>query len=119
MDFNTNTNTNTSTHPLDTSDPLFYLCWRRQSCNSCLKGDVPCSWCAVVFINLHPQPHLHPDPRPSSLLADLSPGVQRALGAPRRAVRMRSQHDDIFDGRGVCCWDGGGVGGDGFGGLGG
>ncbi|KAJ9217881.1 hypothetical protein DTO166G4_272 [Paecilomyces variotii] len=30
---------------IDTSDPLFHICWRRQSCGSCLTGDVPCSWC--------------------------------------------------------------------------
>ncbi|KAJ5332581.1 uncharacterized protein N7506_006364 [Penicillium brevicompactum] len=32
---------------LDTTDPLFYLCWRRQSCSSCLSGTEPCSWCAI------------------------------------------------------------------------
>ncbi|RAL10402.1 uncharacterized protein BO97DRAFT_372507, partial [Aspergillus homomorphus CBS 101889] len=36
-----------STHPLDTDDHLFYLCWRRQSCDYCLQGDLPCGWCAV------------------------------------------------------------------------
>ncbi|KAL4894054.1 hypothetical protein BDV59DRAFT_21383 [Aspergillus ambiguus] len=36
-----------ATYPLDTSDPLFYVCWRRQTCGWCLEGDVPCSWCAV------------------------------------------------------------------------
>jgi hypothetical protein len=33
---------------LDTSDPLFFTCWRRQSCSYCLAGDVACSWCATV-----------------------------------------------------------------------
>lgn len=33
---------------LDTSVPLFDICWNRQSCSSCLAGDVPCSWCATV-----------------------------------------------------------------------
>ncbi|KAJ5482048.1 hypothetical protein N7475_000860 [Penicillium sp. IBT 31633x] len=30
------------------SDPLFHVCWRRQSCSSCLTGDVACSWCAIT-----------------------------------------------------------------------
>ncbi|KAJ5135701.1 uncharacterized protein N7515_004979 [Penicillium bovifimosum] len=29
------------------NDPLFHVCWRRQSCSYCLTGDVPCSWCAI------------------------------------------------------------------------
>ncbi|KAJ5158640.1 uncharacterized protein N7500_008291 [Penicillium coprophilum] len=29
------------------NDPLFHVCWRRQSCSSCLTGDVACSWCAI------------------------------------------------------------------------
>ena len=33
---------------IDANDPLFYVCWRRQSCGWCLRGDVACSWCAVV-----------------------------------------------------------------------
>jgi hypothetical protein len=33
---------------LDTNDPLFHACWRRQSCSYCLAGDVACSWCATV-----------------------------------------------------------------------
>jgi hypothetical protein len=37
---------------LDTSDPLFHLCWQRQSCSTCLAGDDPCSWCAIVGDNL-------------------------------------------------------------------
>ncbi|KAJ5975452.1 hypothetical protein N7481_009159, partial [Penicillium waksmanii] len=32
---------------LDTNDPLFHVCWRRQSCSYCLAGDVACSWCAT------------------------------------------------------------------------
>ncbi|KAJ5794050.1 hypothetical protein N7457_000649 [Penicillium paradoxum] len=32
----------------DPSDPFFHICWRRQSCSSCLTGDVACSWCAIV-----------------------------------------------------------------------
>ncbi|KAJ5127231.1 hypothetical protein N7448_008010 [Penicillium atrosanguineum] len=32
---------------LETSDPLFNICWSRQSCSSCLAGDVACSWCAI------------------------------------------------------------------------
>ncbi|PLB35427.1 uncharacterized protein BDW47DRAFT_128091 [Aspergillus candidus] len=32
----------------DIDDPLFRICWRRQSCGWCLEGDVPCSWCAVT-----------------------------------------------------------------------
>ncbi|KOS45116.1 hypothetical protein ACN38_g3968 [Penicillium nordicum] len=32
----------------DPSDPLFHVCWGRQSCSSCLTGDVACSWCAIV-----------------------------------------------------------------------
>ncbi|KAJ5166772.1 uncharacterized protein N7482_005553 [Penicillium canariense] len=28
-------------------DPIFHVCWRRQSCSSCLTGDVGCSWCAI------------------------------------------------------------------------
>ncbi|KAJ5677201.1 uncharacterized protein N7477_002834 [Penicillium maclennaniae] len=32
---------------LDSSDPLFNICWSRQSCSSCLRGDVACSWCAI------------------------------------------------------------------------
>ncbi|KAJ5838113.1 uncharacterized protein N7525_003301 [Penicillium rubens] len=31
----------------DPSDPLFHVCWGRQSCSSCLTGDVACSWCAI------------------------------------------------------------------------
>ncbi|KAJ6109228.1 hypothetical protein N7486_001462 [Penicillium sp. IBT 16267x] len=31
----------------DDSDPLFYLCWRRQSCSECLTDEVSCSWCAI------------------------------------------------------------------------
>ncbi|OJJ49762.1 hypothetical protein ASPZODRAFT_47209, partial [Penicilliopsis zonata CBS 506.65] len=26
-------------------DPLFSVCWSRQSCGSCLAGDFACSWC--------------------------------------------------------------------------
>ncbi|KAL2380188.1 hypothetical protein BDBG_00223 [Blastomyces gilchristii SLH14081] len=26
-------------------DPLFYICWQQQSCGSCLKASVECSWC--------------------------------------------------------------------------
>ncbi|KAJ5620465.1 hypothetical protein N7510_004449 [Penicillium lagena] len=33
--------------PFDASDPLFHVCWRRQSCSSCLSGDVACSWCPI------------------------------------------------------------------------
>lgn len=33
---------------IDADDPLFYVCWRRQSCGWCLEGDAACSWCAVV-----------------------------------------------------------------------
>lgn len=29
-------------------DPLFHICWGRQSCSSCLAGDVGCSWCPIV-----------------------------------------------------------------------
>jgi hypothetical protein len=29
-------------------DSLFYVCWRRQSCSSCLEGDIRCSWCPIV-----------------------------------------------------------------------
>ncbi|KAL5356899.1 hypothetical protein BJX96DRAFT_133747 [Aspergillus floccosus] len=36
-----------ATFPLDTDDPLFYICWRRQTCGWCLEGDAPCSWCPV------------------------------------------------------------------------
>ncbi|KAJ5862762.1 hypothetical protein N7455_006830 [Penicillium solitum] len=32
---------------LDPSDPLFHVCWGRQSCSSCLTGGVACSWCAI------------------------------------------------------------------------
>ncbi|KAJ5364948.1 uncharacterized protein N7496_010661 [Penicillium cataractarum] len=31
-------------------DLLFRLCWRRQSCSSCLAGDVGCSWCPIVSL---------------------------------------------------------------------
>ncbi|KAJ5420629.1 hypothetical protein N7465_003148 [Penicillium sp. CMV-2018d] len=31
----------------DPSDPLFHVCWGRQTCSSCLTGDVACSWCAI------------------------------------------------------------------------
>ncbi|KAJ5382829.1 hypothetical protein N7517_000740 [Penicillium concentricum] len=31
----------------DPSDPLFHVCWGRQSCSSCLTGDIACSWCAI------------------------------------------------------------------------
>ncbi|KAJ5827160.1 hypothetical protein N7447_003923 [Penicillium robsamsonii] len=31
----------------DPSDPLFHVCWGRQSCSSCLTGEVACSWCAI------------------------------------------------------------------------
>ncbi|GFN19017.1 metallopeptidase Mip1 [Aspergillus tubingensis] len=55
MDHITNTSSFTST----STDPLFYLCWRRQSCNTCLKGDVPCSWCAVSSTCV-PNPSLLP-----------------------------------------------------------
>ncbi|PYH68186.1 uncharacterized protein BO88DRAFT_444459 [Aspergillus vadensis CBS 113365] len=51
--------TNTSTFTSQTTDPLFYLCWRRQSCNTCLKGDIPCSWCAVSSTCV-PNPSLLP-----------------------------------------------------------
>ncbi|KAJ5628112.1 hypothetical protein N7490_010340 [Penicillium lividum] len=30
----------------DDNDPLFHLCWRRQSCSQCLT-EVNCSWCAI------------------------------------------------------------------------
>jgi hypothetical protein len=29
-------------------ESLFHVCWRRQSCSSCLEGDVRCSWCPIV-----------------------------------------------------------------------
>ncbi|RAK86053.1 hypothetical protein BO79DRAFT_271848 [Aspergillus costaricaensis CBS 115574] len=51
--------TNTSSFTSTSTDPLFYLCWRRQSCNTCLKGDVPCSWCAVSSTCV-PNPSLLP-----------------------------------------------------------
>ncbi|PYH39858.1 uncharacterized protein BO87DRAFT_372002 [Aspergillus neoniger CBS 115656] len=57
MDQITNTSSFTSTSSF--TDPLFYLCWRRQSCNTCLKGDVPCSWCAVVSPSLSSSPKLN------------------------------------------------------------
>ncbi|PYH95950.1 hypothetical protein BO71DRAFT_191395 [Aspergillus ellipticus CBS 707.79] len=38
--------TTNSSSSLAETDPLFYLCWRRQACGYCLKGDIPCSWCA-------------------------------------------------------------------------
>ncbi|KAJ5358875.1 uncharacterized protein N7496_011288 [Penicillium cataractarum] len=34
-------------------DPLFHLCWRRQSCTSCLAGDVGCSWCPIVGLTVY------------------------------------------------------------------
>ncbi|KAJ5185391.1 hypothetical protein N7472_010231 [Penicillium cf. griseofulvum] len=37
-----------SSFPLNNpSDPLFHICWGRQSCSSCLHGDAACSWCAI------------------------------------------------------------------------
>ncbi|KAJ5578010.1 uncharacterized protein N7459_006974 [Penicillium hispanicum] len=38
---------NMSLGALEVNDPLFYVCWRRQSCSHCLAGDVGCSWCAI------------------------------------------------------------------------
>lgn len=42
----------------DTSDPLFHVCWRRQSCSSCLAGDVACSWCAISSVCVPNPAHL-------------------------------------------------------------
>ncbi|KAF9889756.1 hypothetical protein FE257_007062 [Aspergillus nanangensis] len=57
MDPPTLINANT-TYPLDSTDPLFYLCWRRQSCKWCLQGDVPCSWCAISSTCVPNRSHL-------------------------------------------------------------
>ncbi|KAJ5182200.1 hypothetical protein N7449_012347 [Penicillium cf. viridicatum] len=43
----------------DPSDPLFHVCWGRQSCSSCLTGDVACSWCAISSTCV-PNPSLVP-----------------------------------------------------------
>ncbi|GFF84545.1 hypothetical protein IFM47457_06511 [Aspergillus lentulus] len=42
-----NDNENETVLPLS-DDSLFYICWGRQACGACLKGDAPCSWCAVT-----------------------------------------------------------------------
>jgi len=64
----------------DTSDPLFHVCWRRQSCSSCLAGDVACSWCAIVCttrfhlyftVHYHNLAHTHSYP-PSLFILSLS-----------------------------------------------
>lgn len=50
MDFSRNNSIELGFEPLDvldTNDPLFHVCWRRQSCSHCLAGDVGCSWCAT------------------------------------------------------------------------
>ncbi|KAJ5331251.1 hypothetical protein N7476_001034, partial [Penicillium atrosanguineum] len=44
---------------LETSDPLFNICWSRQSCSSCLAGDVACSWCAIVCNAIHTSQSAH------------------------------------------------------------
>ncbi|OJJ35414.1 hypothetical protein ASPWEDRAFT_111299 [Aspergillus wentii DTO 134E9] len=50
---------NTTFHSLDeNNDPLFYVCWRRQSCQGCLAGDAPCSWCAISSTCVPNQHHL-------------------------------------------------------------
>lgn len=38
------------------NDPLFHTCWRRQSCQYCLQGDVTCSWCPIVCFSYLPTP---------------------------------------------------------------
>ncbi|PLB43764.1 hypothetical protein P170DRAFT_480723 [Aspergillus steynii IBT 23096] len=43
---------------IDASDPLFYVCWRRQSCRWCLEGDAACSWCAVTSTCVPNSAHL-------------------------------------------------------------
>ncbi|KAJ6143277.1 hypothetical protein N7471_002730 [Penicillium samsonianum] len=43
----------------DPSDPVFHACWGRQSCSSCLTGDIACSWCAISSTCV-PNPSLVP-----------------------------------------------------------
>ncbi|KAE8158472.1 hypothetical protein BDV40DRAFT_19235 [Aspergillus tamarii] len=67
---------NTS-YPLQTNDPLFYLCWRRQSCGWCLQGDAPCSWCSVTSTCV-------PNPTRFPILAPLSSSNICPLGSKER-----------------------------------
>ncbi|PTU22630.1 hypothetical protein P175DRAFT_0416160, partial [Aspergillus ochraceoroseus IBT 24754] len=46
MDTNTSSPTDVSASA-SASDALFFACWRLQSCDLCLRGDLPCSWCAI------------------------------------------------------------------------
>ncbi|KAJ5204326.1 uncharacterized protein N7498_005205, partial [Penicillium cinerascens] len=62
---------------LDGSDPLFQICWRRQTCSSCLTGDVPCSWCAISSTCVPNTSHL-------PILAPLRSSQICPLGAQER-----------------------------------
>ncbi|PGG96059.1 hypothetical protein AJ79_09747 [Helicocarpus griseus UAMH5409] len=55
-------------------DPLLYLCWRQQSCSSCLAASKVC------ILNLHPQP----PPPPFQLLASLTDPHICPLGTRER-----------------------------------
>ncbi|KAE8350999.1 hypothetical protein BDV28DRAFT_27816 [Aspergillus coremiiformis] len=72
---------NTS-HTLETNDPLFYLCWRRQSCGWCLQGDASCSWCSVTSTCV-PNPSRFPilAPLGSSKICPLGPKERWELRA--------------------------------------
>ncbi|KAE8145337.1 hypothetical protein BDV25DRAFT_133871 [Aspergillus avenaceus] len=63
--------------PLEANDPLFYLCWRRQSCGWCLQGDAPCSWCAVTSTCV-------PNPSRFPILAPLHSSKICPLGSKER-----------------------------------
>ncbi|KAB8231558.1 uncharacterized protein BDW43DRAFT_140572 [Aspergillus alliaceus] len=67
---------NTS-YPFETNDPLFYLCWRRQSCGWCLQGDAPCSWCSVTSTCV-------PNPSRFPILAPISSSKICPLGSKER-----------------------------------
>ncbi|RAK72938.1 uncharacterized protein BO72DRAFT_452166 [Aspergillus fijiensis CBS 313.89] len=73
--------TNSTTHqphPLDIPDDhLFYLCWRRQSCDYCLQGDLPCGWCAISSACV-------PNPAKVPILAPFGSSEICPLGAKER-----------------------------------
>ncbi|PYI19369.1 hypothetical protein BO86DRAFT_328023 [Aspergillus japonicus CBS 114.51] len=70
--------TNPHPHPLDTPDDhLFYLCWRRQSCDYCLQGDLPCGWCAISSACV-------PNPSRVPILAPFGSSEMCPLGSKER-----------------------------------
>ncbi|KAJ5902200.1 hypothetical protein N7495_002728 [Penicillium taxi] len=70
---------NNPLHPLDSGDPMFKICWGRQSCSHCLSGDVGCSWCAIVSSST-----CVPNPSRLSILSPLRSSQICPLGAKER-----------------------------------